>query len=333
MSCYRKTFVAVLLIFMISTTYAEGNLGQAGANFLQIPVDPRGAALGGALTASAVGAEALYWNPAGAVSTENIDVIFALTDWFLDTKLAYGGVVKNFGNIGSFGLSVTSFYMDALEITSVYQPDGTNQFYDAGDISLGLSYARSLTESFSFGLTVKYVHEHIWNETASQIAFDLGSIYYTQFLNLKIGMAIRNVSGTLSFEGQDIEDKIAAEQALNINNNPRVERLTPEFRLPQVFQMGIAFEPFQMENSALTLVTDAEVPSDNTTRLILGAEYNYGDFIFLRGSYRMNYDLGDFALGLGLKGGISGFLATVNYAFNTQGYLGDVHRFSFGLAF
>lgn len=331
---YRIIIKSLIFVFLfIFQILAQGNLGQSGANFLQIAVEPRGAALGGAVTASVNGADALYWNPAGIVNVENFDLVLSHTDWFIDTKLAYGAIVKNFGDIGNIGFSVSSFYMDEMEITTVFSPDGSNEFYEAGDISLGISYARQLTEQFSFGATVKYVHEYILNETASQLAFDLGSVYRTNFYNLRIGMVIRNFSGTLKFSGDDIDERLREESISGISNNPRIERLTPDFRLPQVFQLGIAFDPLVMEDGTLTIVSDVDVPRDNQQRVILGAEYNYFDFVFLRGAYRMNYDEGKYSIGVGTKISLGDISPRLDYAYSEQGDLGDVHRFGFGVSF
>ena len=315
-----------------SSALSQGNLGQSGANFLQIAVEPRGAALGGAVTALSSGASALYWNPAGAVETKNLDIVLSHTDWFLDTKLMYGAIVKNFGRLGSFGVSVTSFYMDEMEITTVSESEGTGQYYGAGDLALGVSYARSLTDQFTFGVTAKYVREEIWNESASQIAFDVGSLYHTGFYNLRIGMSILNFTGKMKFTGDDIDKRIQEELDRNIPTNPRVERLTPEFRLPQLFQMGIAFDPVTLSNGCLTLLADVIVPADNKELIAFGAEYNVHNLAYLRAAYRLNYDIGGISFGGGLHLNAIGMNARIDYSYSTQGVLGNVHRFGLGFS-
>ncbi|RQW06066.1 MAG: PorV/PorQ family protein [Calditrichaeota bacterium] len=329
-------FKIILILFFgltaVSSLDAQGNLGQSGLNFLQIGVDPRGTAFGGGGIALTSKAYSLYWNPAGAIYTENLDICFSYTDWFLDTRLAFGGITKRLGNLGVVGFSVTSLYMDDMEITTVYESEGTGQFFSAGDISLGLSFAKSLTDRFSFGITAKYVREDIWNETADQIAFDIGSLYKTDFYNLRIGMAIRNVSGKLRFSGSDIDKRLEEELSQNISENPRAERLAPEFRLPQIFQLGIAFDPFTTENSRFTLLADVDTPNDNTERVIFAAEYAFHNLAFLRGGYRMNYDIGDFSLGAGLNLTVSGVNSMFDYSFSTQGVMGDVHRLGIGFS-
>ncbi len=328
----KTFFILIIILIWLPLGLAQGNLGQSGANFLQIGVEPRGTALGGAITALTEGAAALYWNPAGAIQTENLDLYLANTNWLVNTKLVYGGVVKNLGSIGAIGLSVTSFYMDEMEITTEYASEGTGEFFGAGDLAIGLSYARSLTDRFTFGITTEYIHEYIWNQTASQVAFDVGSMYRTDFLNLRIGMVIRNFSGKMKFDGKDVDSQIQKELDRNQTNNPRVERLTPEFRVPQTFQMGIAFDPVTFSSNRLTLLMDVDVPSDNHERLVFGTEYNFRNRVYLRGAYRVNYDSGSLAFGVGLNFNALMTNARFDYSYNTQGVLGNVHRFGVGFS-
>jgi len=313
-------------------TYSQGNLGQSGGNFLQITAEPRGAALGGAGVAVISGAAALYYNPAGAISTKNMDINLSYTDWFIDTKLAYGAIVKTFEKIGTIGISVTSFYMDDMEITTVYQSEGTGEYFSAGDLVAGVSYARSLTDRFTFGVTGKYIRENIWNETADQFAFDVGSLYRTDFFGLRLGIAIRNIAGKLKFEGNDIEQKIQEELNQNIPDNPRVERLSPEFRVPQIFQIGMAFDPIKTDSWVLTVISDVETPNDNKERFILGLEYSFHSFAYLRSAYRIKYDLGELSFGAGLHLPLSGVKTNLDYSFSNYSVLGDVHRIGFGIS-
>ena len=324
-----KDFIKYLLIFILIenfTLFAAGSLGQSGANFLQIGVEPRGTALGGAVTAISKGADALYWNPAGAVNIDKYSISLSHTDWFLDTKLTYGSVVYKIGPNDAIGASVTSFYMDEMEITDVYNSTGTGSFYNSGDLAAGLSYARRITDQFTFGITGKFIHEYIWNETASQFAFDVGSIYKADFLNLRLGMVVRNFAGKLKMEGDDIDERIEEEKAKNEPENPRIERLAPEYRLPQVFQMGVAVDVFSSDMNTVTLISDVNVPSDNNERFSFAGEYAFKNLLFFRAAYKFNYDLADLAA-LALGGGLkySGFI--FDYSFNDEGIFGGIHRF------
>lgn len=329
---FTKRFQIILLITIMCSAVlqAQGNLGQSGANFLQISVDPRGTALGGAASALAEGTSALYWNPAGLAEIQHTEIQFTQTDWFVDTRLFFGAIARKIGGLGRMGISVTSFFMDEMEVTHPYFSEGTGQTYDAGDLAIGISFARAITDFFDFGFTVKYIYEFIWNETADQVAFDVGGIYRApNFYNLRIGMTIRNVGGKMKFTGEDIDKRLEEEfnSGENPDTNPRLERLTPEFRLPQQLFLSIAFEPFTMERSHITVLTGVEVPSDNEQRLNLGVEYSFLNQVFFRVSYRHNYDLGKFAVGGGIRIKLLGLNSFWDYAYIENDAFGGIQQF------
>ena len=65
--------------------------------------------------------------------------------------------------------------------------------FSAGDIAVGISYARKLTERFSIGFTVKYIEQNIWHMKASAFAIDAGTLFKTDlFGGMIIGAAISN---------------------------------------------------------------------------------------------------------------------------------------------
>ncbi len=312
----KGLIILALFICLATTLPAQGNLGQSGANFLQIPADAKGAALGGAGVASITGAPGLFWNPSSIAQIEGIDLSVAYTNWFLDTRLTYAAAATSLGEASSLGLTLTSFSMDDTEITTEQNPGGTGELYSAGNLAVGLAYARQMTDRFSFGVTGKYIQENIWNSTASQVALDIGSRYRTDFKNLVLGMAVRNVGGTLLFseDAEDVKSRLDEEAARDEDNNPRIERLSPGYRLPQVFHVGVTFDALQTHFMTWKMMIDADIPSDNTERIILASELGFSDRIFLRGAYRDGFDFSHLSFGAGLKFPLGGNSLRLDYA-------------------
>ena len=93
----------------LSTNFKENvtNVGTSAAAFLEIGVGARALALGGAFTALANDASALYWNPAGLIQLNSISVSANHTDWLAETNFEYFGLVLPAGNRLAFGLSLT----------------------------------------------------------------------------------------------------------------------------------------------------------------------------------------------------------------------------------
>ena len=64
----RHSIIVMVLVILVISAMIAGNptrTGSSGASELLIPVGARGVALGESSLMSAVGVDAIYWNPAG----------------------------------------------------------------------------------------------------------------------------------------------------------------------------------------------------------------------------------------------------------------------------
>jgi hypothetical protein len=309
------------------------NLGTSGAQFLQIPVGARSAGMAGAVVGLTDDASSVFWNPAGIVKIKSVQAHFSYMDWFKLFDLNAASLVYNAGDAGVFAASLISFGTGKMEITTEQQPNGTGRFFDAQDLAAGITYARYLTDRFSVGVTVKYISQRIWNETADGFAFDIGTQYRLDFQNLTIAMSMMNFGGDLRFDGPDlnvIHDK---------DENFPLSRLTParlqtsDYPLPLNFQVGIGFDLYQTEFVKVRGGIDAIHPNDNNERLHFGFECAFFDRLYLRGGYKHNYDDEKFTLGAGANLPFSGALIAFDYAYSIFDILPSVHRISVNLGF
>jgi hypothetical protein len=69
---------------------------------------------------------------------------------------------------------------------------GTGRMVSAGDLLIGVAAARRFTDKLTIGLQLKYVRESLDNDVVSNVLFDVGSIYYTGFHNLRLGFALQH---------------------------------------------------------------------------------------------------------------------------------------------
>ena len=81
-------FVTMMCIAVTVNAIDFENVGHSGANFLQIPVDPVGAALGNSYVALANGVDGLYWNPGAIGYTDGTELLLSTADWILDTRIS-----------------------------------------------------------------------------------------------------------------------------------------------------------------------------------------------------------------------------------------------------
>jgi len=339
----KKIIILLLVLGLASTASAElTKAGSAGAQFLKIGVGSKYQGMGEASAATANDVYSMYWNPAGLVEVENFAVGFTNVNWLLDIDLNYVSAAKYFEDVGVFGISATVLSMDDQEITTFEQQDGTGEYYSASSYAIGLTFARQLTARFAFGATVKYVEEKIDNERAKGMAFDFGTVLYTGFRNLRLGMSITNLGPEMEFSGSDLEfrynptedDQPINEENVSNDNLVGSELNTTSYDLPMTFRMGVAYDLEFGYNSIVTMAADLKHPNDNEQQGSLGAQYAYDEKYFLRGGYKINYDEETFSFGGGLITSVGQDTRMfIDYAWQDFGRLESTQKFSIGFTF
>ncbi len=329
----KKILFIIVLCAATLASAQNANLGTSGAQFLQIGVGAKSAALGGAYVALAQDAASLFWNPAGIASLPHQSVYFAHTPWRASIQLNSAAYALRVKDLGSFGAAVTVLSMDRMEVTTEYAPEGTGEFFDAQDLMMSLSFARPLNDRFNVGLTAKYIQQKIWNESASGVAFDVGTQYRLWFNNAVIGMSLTNFGGDIRFDGRDLSYRFDTDTGLPDNRLAPSKLETEAYPLPLHFQVGLALDVMRSGNFAWRLTADVTHPNDNSERVNFGSEVALFERAFLRGGYRYNYDDEDVSLGFGLAWPVTNGNLAIDYAYSRHDLLADVHRFAVGLSF
>ena len=333
---------AILLFVAHTTTVFAGfsKVGTASAQFLKIGIGARPAAMGEAYAALANDASALYWNPAGLTQLRQRSLAVSHTEWFAGIAHDFIGIVLPYGSSAAFGLSVITLNTGEQEVTTVRQPEGTGINYDVSDIAIGLTYARSLTDRFSAAITVKYVRQNAYNESASAVAFDLGTMLDTGYRGLKVGMCMSNFGGSMQLDGRDLIASTDLDREITGNYNTDARLKTEPWPLPLNFRVGLAMDLvgdsrtfLPMDSHRLTLAIDGNHPNDNEERVNFGVEYAWREIFFARAGYKSNYDVEDWTYGFGLKLDVGSTNLNFDYALVDFKDLGKVSRFSLGFDF
>lgn len=334
-----KKLLYLLMILAVAAPLAAetAKVGSAGAQFLKIGVGSRYQGMGEASVATVSDVYAAYWNPAGLAEVENWSVGFTTVNWLLDVNLNYAVMAHYFENVGTFAVSATVLSMNDQEITTVLEPEGTGQKYSAASYALGLSYARQLTARFAFGCTAKYIGEEIGEVDARGFGLDFGTLLYTGFRTMRIGMSISNMGSDMEFTGSSVKVSYI-NPGLDPEEDPQVssdaELTTTPYSLPLTFRVGLAYDVEFGPKSVVTLASEFKHPNDNEQRGSIGAEFAYDDRFFLRGGYKINYDEETFALGGGLSTGMGEDTRLfIDYSWQDFGRLEAAQRFSVGFTF
>ncbi len=309
----RLIVLAVLLLTLASV--AQGaqefeKVGTIGAQFLKIGIGARPAGMGSAFVAVADDASAIYWNPAGVARITTNVIALNHCDWVADILFSQATYVFDPKYVpGMMGIHARSLYMPEQIVRTVYNPDGDGTQFDNGDVAVGLTYGRSLTDKFSAGITFNYVNSSLADHSATAYSFDFGTLYDTGFQSLKIGMSIQNIGTEMEY----IEDTV---------------------KLPTLFRVGMSASLYEDDQYTVLSAAEFSHPPDNNERANLGLEVGYQDFLHLRGGYGFGYDAEGLAMGLGVKVPTSfNAEARADYAYSDLGYLGGVHRISVDFRF
>jgi hypothetical protein len=327
---YRKKIAVALALFLSISTSVRAQLlpvlgsqrvGITAADFLKIGVGARANAMAESFAAVDNDAYALFYNPAGITEFDKTEVTISHTPWFVGLQHDFIGGVYHLDQQNSVGLSIISLQSDDMPVTTELQPYGTGAYFRYGDLALAATYARKMTDNFSFGLSVKFIDETLAEISMRGVLIDLGTYYWTGLGTTRFAVSVSNFGGQLTPSG-----------SVTLIDGSTVSNFQ-SFSPPTIFRIGFAFEPYQDKINKLTTSVQLNHPADNSESLSLGAEYSYDSIFFLRGGYKVNVDEQSYSVGAGVCVDARFALASFDYAFTPYQRLGDVHRFSLSLRF
>jgi len=173
---FSASFVfPLLLVPMLSA--AQNNTNTNGSSsgaistavpFLTISPDSRSGALGDAGVAISPDVNANFWNPSKLAFLEDQDAVaLSYSPWLRhlvpDISLSYLSYAHKIDDRNSIGASLRYFNLGSIQLVDVSQ---NNQgVYRPSEFSLDVSFARKFGDNFSMGLTGRYIHSDLSNES------------------------------------------------------------------------------------------------------------------------------------------------------------------------
>ncbi len=294
----------------VASAVAQDKVGTTGAQFLEIGVSPRADALGGAFTAVADDASAIYYNPAGLVQLENKQAMVSWIDYPADITYMFAGVAMPVGFGGVLGIGYYGLDAGEIDVTTHQHPNGVDGWtFGAKDYALSVSYGRFLTDRFSLGLTLKIIDELYEEERATGWAADVGTQYNTGWRNFKITMLLSNFGPDMNF-------------------------ITQEYPLPINFKFGGALDVLDNPGHHAIFAIEGSHPADNREKYNVGMEYTFRNFASLRAGQRFEHDLGGMSVGGGVNFSVSEkYKLRIDYGYQDFDALSEIHRFAMTVDF
>ncbi len=310
----KKQLLALSLAGLLAApalVFAQSNTGLANvsAPWLQMPDNPRSAAMAGAAVAMAGDVNGIQSNPAGLSGLKGQQASFMHNAWFqgiADEHVAYGAGLPGTGA----GLGASFDYVNfgsvdryVLNSSGGISPAGS---FDPSAYHLDLAYAQDFGQ-LAAGLSVKMLGQNLDTDRSNGFGADLGGQWRTSLDGLSFGAALQNLGSQL--DGSN---------------------------LPLNWSLGTAWATPAGPGNRLTLAAEADLPAADlgSSSFGLGGEFWLHDLLAARLGYKFAdtgtlTGLTGLTAGLGLKAGF----AEVDYALVTEGDLGDSSLFSLLVSF
>jgi hypothetical protein len=334
----KRIIILLPLLLSTGTLHAgSGNrTGTNGASELLIPFGTRDIAMAGATTATTSGADALFSNPAGTARIGTSVGLFAShMNYIADIGVDCGAVSANFDQFGVLSLYIKTLSFGDIPVTTVLTPDGTGETFRPQFFTIGLNYARQLTDRISVGAAAMLITEHMGEVSASGVAFSAGVIYdgLASVKGLSIGVAVKNIGPQMTFDGPGLTIEATPPQLGRPSYFYNVDAAS--FELPSAIDLGIGYRSPVSEDNVILVAASFQNNNFSDDEYKFGLEYAFEDLLFLRGGYDLqpsDSDLRENIFGASFGAGVHAIVGTVDvtfdYAYRSAKFFGGEHVFS-----
>ena len=288
MRVMNRTTVMAILLSLASTPVWAGNpdrAGSAGATQLLINPWARSSGWGLANSASLSGVESMFGNIAGLAHVQRTEVLFSSTRWLSGSGVTINsvGLGQKLGGSGVIGLSAMVMGFGELEVTTYDVPEGGRGTFSPSLANIGLSYAKSFSNSIHGGVLVRVVSESIANVRTSGVCFDAGIQYVTgPKENVHFGISLKNVGPAMQFAGDGLSVQGILVQG---SDQLTLEQRSDRFEIPSLLNIGFAYDLHLAEMHRLTFAGTFVSNSFTKDQGIIGIEYAFRKMFHIRGAY------------------------------------------------
>ncbi len=197
----QRLLVSVLM--MSSLAFAD-SAGTKGYELLRVDGFARSSALSGSQIAVGGELHSLFTNPAGLTMISRQVGSVGYFKHVLDMNAGNLAYARPVNGVGVIGIGITYFDYGRFDKANEFgQKEGE---FGASDILVTASGARSLTNKFDLGISLKYLNSSIDAYSASALVSDIGMIYRTGYENWDVGGGVFNAGFAMSSYLEEKDD-------------------------------------------------------------------------------------------------------------------------------
>lgn len=276
----------MLLFIAFSYAALAGNPDRAGSNgAAQLLINPwaKSSGLANAGSATITGAEAIFQNVSGLAFTRKTEIMFNTSNYLVGSGINVSalGFSQKVGEASVIGISLTNMSFGDIEITTTDIPDGGVGTFRINFSNIGVSYAKTFSNSIYGGMTLRLLSERLANVGATGVAIDAGIRYVTgKRENLRFGISLRNLGPPMSYKG----DALAVQ--VNQNDQPfTLLQRSDKFELPSQLNIGVAYDFIFTESLKLTANGNFASNAFSKDQFMTGLEMNIQERLAVRAGY------------------------------------------------
>lgn len=233
----------LLILWLPMAAHAtNAKVGTSGAQFLKIGASARPTAMGDAFVGIADDVNAVYFNPGGLGFLDRAQVTAMRTQWFQGMDYDFGAFALPLPQ-GALGFSISTLQASDLEKRST--DESSQGTFGTLDAAYSAAYGRKIGDTWSLGVTGRYLNQKIDVYSATAWGADVGVLKKLENRPITFGLALRNMGGGIKF----------------------VSESDPQ---PFVIDAGAGIK---LLSNKLLIGVNVQKPRDNDAKLGAGGEY------------------------------------------------------------
>jgi hypothetical protein len=307
-----------LILFATLLVFHSAGLGNGKGtySFLRNDVGARAAGLNGSFVSMTNDPNSIFYNPAALATITQPKGSVGFLKHLLDVNGGHLSYAHSLEGIGTIGGGI--IFLDYGSFTETDESMNVLGTFGARDLAFVVGLGRSIDEVTSVGVNAKLIYSSIANTSSFAVALDAGVLYQIPAENITLGASILTL-GTQVNAYQQTKESLPLDVKIGITKRP--EHLPVLLNL-NFHKLNESQDDFLQRFSSFSL----------------GAEFLMSESVRLRVGYnneqRKELKLGTSAglAGISLGGGILFGDYVLDYAFNSYGKIGGLHRISLGMS-
>jgi hypothetical protein len=290
-------------------------LSQGTYDFLRNDISARAAGLNGSFVSIADDPNVLFYNPAALASLTRPKASLSYLKHLLDVhagSLVYGQELEGIGTVAG-GI----VYMNYGNFTETDPSSNIMGTFGAGELAVVAGLGRMIDEHTALGINLKGIYSSIADYRSAALAVDVGLFYSIPSERITIGVSVLHLGKQVNAYATT-KETLPLDVKVGITNRPE--------HLPVLLNLN--FHKLNEQHDNLL---------QRFRSFTLGAEFHMSESVHFRVGYdnekRRELKLGAGAglAGFSLGGGVLYQEYQLDYAFNSYGKIGGLHRLSLSL--